>query len=176
MPQSPKVLQLTDMRDLNQAVSECIRELDALRVPYNKNVRFTVNTRAISRLGFCRKNGSDYVIEIAAILLDDRVDYKLGLKNTIHHELLHTCRGCMNHTGKWAQLADRVNSAYGYRISRLSSPSEGIIPPDLLPQPRYILRCVSCGSQINRQKQSAAVLHPERYRCASCGGRLERLK
>lgn len=47
-----------------------------------------------------------------------------GLKNTIIHELLHTCKGCMKHTGEWKQLAEKVNRYYGYNIKRCDSADE----------------------------------------------------
>ena len=48
-----------------------------------------------------------------------------GLKNTIIHELLHTCVGCMNHKAKWKFYADKVNRAYGYDdIKRTSTADE----------------------------------------------------
>lgn len=164
------------MHDFEFYVRECMQELDRLRIPYARNVRFTLNTRATSRLGLCRKSGDSYVIEIAALLLDERVDVKEGLKNTIHHELLHTCYGCMKHTGRWAQYAAKVNAAYGYRISRTAARDDGTIPQALQPEARYILKCTACGSEIRRQKRSAAVQYPQRYRCSACGGRLIRVK
>ena len=48
---------------------------------------------------------------------------------------------------------------------------------DTRPEPvyRYVLKCQDCGTEIRRQKKSAAVEHPERYRC-KCGGRLRRIQ
>ena len=88
------------MHDLKKYAAECMAELDRLRIPYAKRVRFSVNDRAVMRLGQCRKRGDDYLIEISAALLDERVDVKRGLKCTLHHELLPTCYGCMRHTGR----------------------------------------------------------------------------
>ena len=78
------------MHDLGKYIKECMAELDRLRIPYAKNIRFTVNRRAKLRLGQCRRQGDNYTIEISAALLDDRVNVKEGLKNTLHHELLHS--------------------------------------------------------------------------------------
>ena len=36
-------------------------------------------------------------------------------------------------------------------------------------------KCLRCGSEIGRQRMSAAVEHPEHYRC-KCGGRLRRIQ
>ena len=164
------------MRDLEFYALECMSELDALKIKYSPNISFVINTRAKARLGLCKKIGNSYVIEISEILLDERIDEKHGLKNTIIHELLHTCRGCMKHTGKWAELAQKVNAAYGYTIKRAQNRSDGIIPPELQASARYIIRCTGCGAEIPRVKRSPRVDHPEKYRCAKCGGMLERIK
>ena len=123
------------MRDLQACVLSCMRELDALKIPYSKNVRFVVNNRAVSRLGLCRKAPNGFIIEIAAVLLDERTDERTGLRDTVIHELLHTCRGCMKHTGKWKEYAERVNLAYGYDIKRVSPRAGGPVPSELLPKP-----------------------------------------
>ena len=159
------------MHDLKKYAAECMAELDRLRIPYAKRVRFSVNDRAVMRLGQCRKRGDDYVIEISAALLDERVDVKRGLKCTLHHELLHTCYGCMKHTGRWKLYADRVNAAYGYDIRRVAEQKDGVLPEDLKPKAKYLIRCERCGAEYPRQKMTAVVRHPEHYRCR-CGGRL----
>ena len=149
------------MHDLGKYIKECMAELDRLRIPYAKNIRFTVNRRAKLRLGQCRRQGDNYTIEISAALLDDRV-----------HELLHSCYGCMKHTGRWKAYADRVNAAYGYNIRRCATGEEQPLPQDLMPKAKYLIRCSGCGAEYPRQKMSAVVQHPERYRCGKCGGKL----
>ena len=159
------------MRDLSAYAAQCMRELDRLHIRYAQNITFAVNTRAKTRLGVCKKQGDRYTIEIAAPLLDESMPEKL-LKETLHHELLHSCRGCMQHTGKWKALAERVNAAYGYNIRRCASKDDQPLPRDLLPKAKYLLRCSKCGAEYPRQKMSAVVQHPERYRCGKCGGTL----
>ncbi len=163
-------------RDLEQYAAECMKELDRLNIRYSKSISFVINTRAVTRLGLCKKLGSSYVIEISELLLDERTDLKRGLKTTVIHELLHTCRGCMKHTGKWAELAAKVNAAYGYNVTRVTHSDEGIIPEEMRKPPRYIIRCSKCGAEIFRQKRSPAVTNPEKYRCSGCGGQLIRVK
>ena len=127
------------MHDLNRTIKECMAELDRLNIPYAKNIRFTVNRRAKLRLGQCRRQGNSYTIEISAALLDDRVDLREGLKNTLHHELLHSCYGCMKHTGRWKAYADKVNAAYGYNIRRCATGEEQPLPQDLMPKAKILL-------------------------------------
>lgn len=163
------------MHDLRKYAEECMAELDRLGIKYARDIRFTVNSRAVTRLGQCRKKGDSYVVEISSALLDERVDVKTGLKCTLHHELLHTCCGCMKHTGRWKVYADRVNAAYGYRIQRASTREERPLPEDLVPKAKYLIVCDTCGAQFPRQKISALVRNPEHYRCGKCGGKLKRV-
>ena len=153
------------MRDLSAYAAQCMRELDRLHICYAQNITFAVNTRAKTRLGVCKKQGDRYTVEIAAPLLDESMPEKL-LKETLHHELLHSCRGCMQHTGRWKALAERVNAAYGYQITRTAEKDE--LPQGLVQQPRYRVICPHCGAVYDRYKRSALIDHPERYRCGKC--------
>lgn len=112
------------MRDLQMVARDCMSMLDCLKIPYCYDVRFTVNTRAKKRWGQCirRVNGS-YDININVILLDESTDIR-GLENTILHELLHTCEGCMNHGAIWKKYAEMVYKAYGYNVKRTSDAYE----------------------------------------------------
>ena len=159
------------MRDLNFYTRICMIELDCLKIRYAKNLTLKVNTRAKTRLGVCKKTGDCYIIEIAALLLDERTPEEY-LKNTIMHELLHTCYGCMNHTGRWKKLAERVNAAYGYDIKRAATEDDDIIPEELTEKPKYKVVCPQCKTVYERYKRSALIKHPERYRCGRCKARL----
>lgn len=157
------------MRDLQYYADICRIELQQLKIRTAANIAFKINTRAKTRLGICKKKGDFYTIEIAAALLDDSSPEAL-LQETLHHELLHTCYGCMKHTGRWKQLAERVNTAYGYHITRLADVDS--LPSSPSQQPRYRLVCPHCGTIYERFRRSALIQHPERYRCGKCGGRL----
>ena len=163
------------MRDLMKFAAECTAALDRLGIRYAKNIRFSVNTRATSRLGLCRKKGNQYEIEISHLLLDERTPED-SLLDTLFHELLHTCYGCMKHTGRWKAYADRVNAACGRNIRRAAAIEDREIPEELLPKANYLVRCESCGNEYGRQKLSPLVTHPERYRCGKCKGKLIRIK
>lgn len=110
------------MRDLYKVATECMYELDLLGIPYAEipKERWTVNTRAKSRLGQARKRNGEYSINISADILHDKYPLEF-LKNTVIHELLHTCKGCMNHGEKWKAYAEKVNAKYGYNIERCVS-------------------------------------------------------
>ena len=153
------------MRDLKTYAALCMRELDRLNIRYAARITFSVNSRAVKRLGACKKAGDRYIIEIAAALLDESASEQL-LRETLHHELLHSCHGCMKHTGRWKALADRVNAAYGYQIKRTAE--EDALPDGLTRQPKYRVVCQNGGTVYERFKRSPLIEHPERYRCGKC--------
>lgn len=156
------------MRDLQYYAKMCICELDRINIRPAAKIIFKENSRAKTRLGICKKKGDLYTVEIAKELLKDSSP-EILLKETLHHELLHTCYGCMKHTGRWKQLAERVNKAYGYNITRLAE-NGSLSSPSY--QPRYRVVCSGCGTVYERFKRSALIQHPGRYRCGKCGGRL----
>lgn len=165
------------MKDLQELAFRCRAELASLQIPYGKVKIWSVNCRAKTRWGLCKKlPDGTYEIEIAKALLQDDVS-DIAVKNTIIHELLHTCPGCFKHTGRWKQYADRVNRflpQYNIKCST-SAEEKGVAIRRKAPVYHYILKCVTCGQEIKRQKKSAVIEHPEHYRC-KCGGKLSRIK
>ena len=165
------------MKDLQELAAQCRAELASIQIPYGKVRIWSVNCRAKARWGLCKKlPDGTYEIEIAKALLQDDVD-DIAVKNTVIHELLHTCPGCFKHTGRWKQYADKVNRLLPqYNIKRVTSAEEkGVEVRRKKPEYRYILRCSSCGNEIKRQKKTAVIDHPEHYRC-TCGGKLIRIR
>lgn len=154
---------------LNFLLEECLKELETIDIrPYGKILSIRENSRTKSRLGCCRqiKGGlfPQYQLEIS-IMLKEWESQKL--KEVIIHEVLHTCKGCLNHGALWKELAAEVNKAYGYSIKRTAEPQN---PENVY---RYRIRCSSCGNTSYRIKKSKIVQKPEIYRCARCGGALE---
>lgn len=166
------------MRNLNLIAKECMEMLDGLGIEYGNIKEFKVNTRAHSRWGQCKRVIGGYSININVALLDERNDIN-GLKNTILHELLHSCDGCMNHGEKWKAMARKVNDAYGYNIKRTSSSSEKGVDKELNKHTeivyRYAVQCKECGHIYKRSKMSNVIKHPDDYRCAHCHGKLKRI-
>lgn len=165
------------MKNLMSLVEICKSELDSLGIKYGNICSWSVNTRAKRRLGQCKKVGRDlFEINISATLLRDDIEDRLAL-NTIMHELLHTVKGCFNHTGKWKEYAEYINkNLNGYNIKRVAKPCEmGGVLETKAPIYKYVLRCTKCGQEIKRQKQSTVISNYKRYRCSKCGGKLERI-
>lgn len=163
------------MNDFNTLLKTVTAEAKAINIPVSDNVQpeVLVNRRAKKRFGQCIFKNGVYTIELSERLLDAP---EQSCKQTLAHELIHTCKGCGNHGKLFAEYAARMNRYYGYHIKRTNSCEEmGIIQE--LPEKtvRYILLCEKCGVQIKRERYSGAVADPSRYRCR-CGGTLKRIK
>ncbi len=157
---------MNDCDGLMREVADQARRLD---IPISKQIEphVKINRRAVNRLGCCRRQGGGYVIELAARVAEGEEE---SCRETLAHELLHTCPGCQNHGGLWKEYARQMNKVYGYNIRRVAA--EGTTE-SIQPRPfKYIVRCEECGTEIGRYRASPLTRHPERYRCR-CGGRLK---
>ena len=164
------------MRDLELYTIQCMEELEALHIEYGNIIDVKVNTRAKKRWGQCRTVPDGYEININAVLLDER-NSERGLKETIIHELLHSCSGCMNHGKIWKQLAEKVNRAYGYGIKRCSSDEENGVLKETKPvepsAPKRTVVCVNCGYICTGPGLKGIIRKIKQYRCACCGSKLK---
>ena len=157
------------MRDLNKIVAECMAELDAIKIPYREVEKFVVETKAKSRWGRCQATATGkFIISISDLLLADDASPE-GLKNTIIHELLHTCVGCMNHKSTWKLYAERVNRAYGYDIKRTASEEEkGIHEVVRKRRVNHKYVCEKCGQIVTKERDRG---FEKAYSCGICHGK-----
>jgi len=158
--------------ELDSLSAEIAEALRGLGIPLSGHISpaVLVNSRAKRRLGCCYCRDGVYTIEVSSRLLEqpDR------LRQTLAHELLHTCRGCRDHGEKWKAYAAKVNEALGYSIQRLAPVMGESQEPLRREKIKYVLECQSCGAKICRSRMSKAVKYPWRYRC-KCGGKLKRI-
>ncbi len=159
------------MNDFNQLMQEVKREMKAVKIPVSSHISpdVKINTRAKKRFGCCIQKGSYFTIELSDRLLNAP---EKSCRQTLAHELIHTCPGCYNHGEKFLYYAAIMNRTYGYSIKRTNSGEE----LGLKEQPReknikYILQCEKCGNFIMRERYSNVIKYPSRYRCR-CGGKL----
>ncbi len=156
------------MHDADRLLAEVTAEARAAGIPVSASIdpRVRINRRATTRFGCCILQNGRFIIELSERLLDAP---EAACRETLAHELLHTCRGCRNHGARWKDYAARMNERYGYTVARTAS-CEALGVADTR-QLRYWLRCEQCGARIGRSRRSALIRQPERYRCR-CGGRL----
>lgn len=169
------------MKNYRKLFDACLTELKRINMDISDDiVRVSVNGRLSRALGRCKAryspitgNYSMYEIEINPCMLGDDVEDKVT-KNTIIHELIHTCPGCMNHGHEWKRRADRVNRMLGYNVQRVTE-SEKLESAGVELKRRefkYALVCEKCGAEIKRKRWSSALENPSAYRHSGCGGSL----
>lgn len=162
-----------EAEELDSIFREMRAALAGLGIPISGSIdpRVRVNSRARRRLGCCYYQNGGYAVEVSASLLDQPE----LLRQTLAHELLHTCRGCRDHGERWKAYAQRVNEALNYSIQRTvqvgEEPQERLRREEI----KYVLECQACGAKISRSRMSKVVKTPWRYRC-KCGGKLTRLQ
>ena len=161
------------MKNFEKLINESLREITHIGIKPGVIVSFTVNNRAKTRWGLCKQNlNKTFEIQIAERLLtDDRISEK-ACKETIIHEILHTCKGCMNHTGKWKYYAEVMNQVYGYNIKRVTTGTEKGVEDYKTKSTmaiKYIFTCENCGATIYRKRDSRFTKNYRKYGCARCG-------
>lgn len=154
----------------------CSRRLLDIGIPLGFIEGIVLSESKNSSWGTCilsRKSGG-YTIKIFDRLLLSTGDG--GVDTVVIHELLHTCKGCLNHGSLWKKWADVVCKAYGYEITRLSSAeSLGSDASELINLGYYACQCMECGKIIVRKSECTFIKHPERYYCTVCGGSFVRI-
>ncbi len=159
-----------NQEELNRALAEMAEALRGLGIPVSCKIQpdVLINSRAKRRLGCCYYQNGSFTIEVSAMLLEQPEK----LRQTLAHELLHTCPGCRNHGERWKAHAQKAGEVLGFSIQRLA-PVEGETGPLRHDTIKYVLECERCGARIYRARLSKAVKRPWRYRC-KCGGKLKR--
>ncbi len=124
--------------------SECKKELENLNIPFGRIAELKVS-HTLNSYGDCRKISNLYYrIRVNKTLLEEASDD--SIKNTIIHEMLHTCPDCFNHGKTWQAYANLVNDAYPkYCISRLGSYEETHVRLKNENNAKYVITCKSCG-------------------------------
>lgn len=163
------------MKKLKSIKDMCIKELDALNIPYSKKMEFKVNNRLRTTWGRCTKRRDEYIIEIAGRVLNNNVPLETA-KTILIHEILHTCNNCMNHGKLWKRYATRVNNAYGYNVKRTNDEIEFRCEAqrNSMGEYKHMVECSKCGLKIYRTRETPVTKNPSKYRCGACGGKLFR--
>ena len=155
---------------IHEVAAECFAELDKLGIEYGYILSIAVDNKSKQRLGLCKNTEEGFKITISNKLLNE--DRKL-LKETMMHEILHTCRGCLNHGDEWKRLATRVNNYYGYNIKRAVNRNE--LSSSSTNEYAHKIVCTKCGQEIFRARECKITRHPELWRCAICDGELKKV-
>lgn len=157
------------MKNLNVLFEQAMYIVESCGIETGDIANVTINTRAKTRWGQCRKMGGRYYINISSRILADEVDTHATME-TIIHEILHTCYGCMNHGKNWKRLANIITRETGLQITTTSSAERFGLEEEV--RNNYIFVCEKCGQVIRRNRKSKFVKNYRLYRCGKCGGEL----
>lgn len=139
------------MKDLKKLFDESLMEVKAAGLQPGNIISVKPNKNMTKSWGVCSsvmENGErKFKIDISTRILQDNVD-DIATKDTIIHEILHTCPDGFGHTGKWAKYADIINYTYKgkYNIKRTTAIEEKGIEFDSS-QYKYVIKCEKCGIQ-----------------------------
>lgn len=168
------------MKSVTKYGNECIKEIEDAGIKHGEIWSFLVDYKTVNQWGYCRKLSNGYYnVYISKYLLYDDSDEK-ALKETILHEILHTCRGCFNHGKTWKKHADKLNKLYGYSITCTAVDKDKNLCENALKDRRdkykYLFQCESCGNIVGRMRKSDFTENPYDYHCAFCGGKIKQIK
>lgn len=158
------------MKDLQKLFNECKEEMRKANIPFNEDAYINVsNRKSVRTWGTCR-NKVD--IRINALLLDDNVDDK-ETKDTIIHELIHTCKDTHGHDYYFRLYGNRMNDMFGYHISRCNSKEQKGITIDYERMSKYKFVCPNCNRVSYKQKLPKYMSHRIKwnepiYSCRLC--------
>lgn len=143
-----------------------------LRGRINPNVRTYKATSYFGQLRYISEE-QEFEITISEYHLKNGHD---AIMETLVHEVLHACKGCVGHGKQWQAYANMVNRIYGYNITRLGSYNNGYRLPKKENKINYIVECIKCDNIFKRIRKSKLVTETYRYSCGSCGSSLIRTK
>lgn len=119
------------------------------------------------------KVAKNHRIELNPALLNAEEDMIRVLKDTLAHELCHTCLGCQNHGQQFHKVANIITKNLGYYIDTKADVDASEYFRRLLPPAKYKLVCTKCGNETPIARISDAVKNPVGYTCSKCGGNLD---
>lgn len=151
---------------LNQLFYEIKEEIKDI-VPFSERTLRKVKINNKKRaLGSCRTDfyKNYFQIELSKYLLE--CDEKL-VKETLIHELIHTCSGCYNHGVNFKKYAELVKRQKGYNIVVKSEDEQF---GEKAKQDKYKITCLKCGNVFYRDRLPKC---RQVLRHAQCGGVLK---
>lgn len=179
------------LKDFEKLYKEVKQDLCAYGYSQIEEVKhiLSLDLRGYRTLGKCKKNkvnASVATIYLNKAYADSTTIQKI--KNTIMHELIHSIKGCLGHTGKWKDIAQMVTykSQRKYEIERLTitclefkDTAQREQGPKAMG--KYIVTCDTCGNTWKYQKRTKVIQAIERnkgkgYKCPKCKGSCFSLK
>ena len=151
--------------NLNEFVELSKQKLGTMFTELNNNIYFVEVRPMTNRYADITPIGNHrYRIRINKNWLNQNPPIE-HLQNTIFHELLHSCNGCMNHGPRWKAYAQKVNIKWGTNISRTSLYEEYTYQK---PKVNYEIFCPTCNKVIAKRNRLSKAIANGNVRRAKC--------
>lgn len=137
----------------------------------NPSIIFSTISR--DKLGYCKIQMSRYNYQlIKTEIFISKILQKFSedeLMNTVIHEYIHSLKCCINsgHSGKWKEIAEKVNANTEYNISPKADDDEANMFDDIFDNNHktiYHVICNNCGAEEKFYTANADIVkHPDHY-------------
>lgn len=152
----------TDLNKLFKELKEEVKDLIPYSNKIDNNVR--ISKRAFRFMGRCTKNWTkdSYFITVSQLLLNTN-NTKL-IKETLIHELIHTCINCFNHGNNFKYFMHTINDRTNYNVVINSNNQEYAKQVENFrknSKPKYKITCIKCGmiTYRNRLDKNVRYVH-----------------
>ena len=161
------------LKDLQEIYKICVQECKNVDIPIRDDkvikIEFTKEYAQESR-GFCIMDNDCNTFSIFINSIYQEKDCPIEeLKETIIHELIHTCPRCQSHGKIWMKYAKILNDKYGYELMTTKD-YEAVFNKELPILHKYV--CKTCGSFFNLRVENETYFSKDMYFCCSfCGAK-----
>lgn len=139
--------------ELQRIFEECLADIQALNISVGtitkiewadlKNAWGECNGRWTG-------NGWEYWIAISTEFLNEKIS-EIHLRETVYHEILHTCYRCSSHSKTWVKTALLIDKTYGCGVATYKTKYD-ILHPEL-PEFHQMI-CPYCGGKLRIKEKS----------------------
>ena len=159
--------EMTNLRNLQEIYNICLKECHNANIPIkDKNIIDIgiVDCNLVNYFGICisQTKVDDFIIFVRSDLMDESCPIN-ELKETIIHELIHTCDGCWKHTKTWMKYARILNTKYGYELTT-SKDKDTVFHKEKPILHRFV--CPKCSSIYNMRSENS--IPNSYYVCPFC--------
>lgn len=109
------------IEEIKEMIKEYRKEMRKNKIPCGKIADVKIAPKNAQYFAITELTINGYIIKVSAKAI---FAGKKSLKNTLLHELCHTCIGCMNHGEKFKKYGKIVFNVFGEEITTYSTKEE----------------------------------------------------
>lgn len=159
-----------DLKEVQKFYNEVLEECKNV-IPYSEKINYQIKlNRCKTSLGKCRRMRVLKTLDLFEITLSKYIlnCTEKEIKQTLIHELIHTCKDCFNHSREFKGYAYRIKDKLGYDI-KISGSYTGF--KNAVNKEMTQIKCKKCGYIFNVYRKLKYNITD--YHCSICHGGLE---